>query len=364
VERLFTSGLVRMLFATETFALGVNMPARTVAFAMLRKFDGEKMDYMLCRSYGQMAGRAGRQGIDDHGLVVSMVDPVMDRPPGVRRVLTGEPEPVLSRWNPDYSSILSLYPRLGDRVLDTYEKSFARFQRERRRGRASPGRSDEQRVLAARLAILKSRGYVEEGRLTDKGRFTSQVNGYEVPAAEYREAGLLDRLEGFPLAALLLATVYEPRLEDTSRPPRDRSVMKVAEEAVELVSAFRAAEFEAGLVDVVREPHFGLSGVLEEWMRGAPLAHLPELTTVGEGDVVRNFRLLLQYARQVRKAVPQHEGHLRRRLDAVMDAVNRDEVDARRQLELGQDPTAAGDEEGEDEPPGEDAAEPELDWPA
>ena len=93
VERLFTSGLVRMLFATETFALGVNMPARTVGFSSLRKFDGERLDYMKCRDYGQMAGRAGRQGIDTHGLVVAMVDPANDRASGVRRVVIGCADP-------------------------------------------------------------------------------------------------------------------------------------------------------------------------------------------------------------------------------------------------------------------------------
>src|SRR5439155_15473373 len=124
--------------------------------------------------YGQMAGRAGRQGIDSHGLVVAMVDPANDRAGGVRRVLTGPPEPVNSQWNPDYGTILSLYAHMGERVVTTYEKSFAKFQRQRRRG-AHGGRSDEERVLAARLKLLVEGGYASEGRLTEKGRFTSRV---------------------------------------------------------------------------------------------------------------------------------------------------------------------------------------------
>src|SRR5262249_21388280 len=75
VERLFTSGLIRMLFTTETFALGINMPARTVVFDALKKFDGVSFDYMRARDYLQMAGRAGRQGIDDKGLVIPIVEP-------------------------------------------------------------------------------------------------------------------------------------------------------------------------------------------------------------------------------------------------------------------------------------------------
>jgi superfamily II RNA helicase len=340
VERLFTSGLVRMLFATETFALGVNMPARTVGFSSLRKFDGERMDYMKCRDYGQMAGRAGRQGIDSHGLVVAMIDPANDRSNGVRRVLTGPNEPVHSQWNPDYGTILSLYTHMGDRVVTTYEKSFAKFQRERRKG-GRGGRSDEERLLAARLALLKSHGYCHEGRLSEKGRFTSRVKGYEIQAAEFRAAGLLEELDERRLAALLLAAVYEPRVDETTAPPRDRRLIELRDQAFEIIAAWRAAEWEAGLVDLTKEPHFGLSAVLEAWWDGDPLAKVRELTTASEGDIVRCLRLVLQFARQIKKALGDHEVGVRRKLENVMQAVNRDEVDARKQLEAGQEDVAA-----------------------
>jgi superfamily II RNA helicase len=339
VERLFTSGLVKMLFATETFALGVNMPARTVAFSSLRKFDGERMDYMKCRDYGQMAGRAGRQGIDSHGLVVAMVDPVNDRAGGVRRVLTGPPEAVSSQWNPDYGTILSLYAHMGERVVATYEKSFAKFQRLRRRG-AHGGRSDEERLLAARLAILKEMGYAADGKLTDKGSFTSRVKGYEIQAAEFRAADLFAKLDARRLAALLLAAVYEPRVDETTSPPRDRHLHELRDEAIEIIVRWRSAEWEAGLTDLTKEPHFGLSAVLEAWWDGRPLAEAHDLTTASDGDVVRCLRQLLQFARQIRKALPDEEVAVRSKLESILQNVNRDEVDARRQLELGQEDLA------------------------
>jgi len=345
VERLFTSGLVKMLFATETFALGVNMPARTVGFSSLRKFDGERLDYMKCRDYGQMAGRAGRQGIDSHGLVVAMVDPANDRAGGVRRVLTGPPEPVQSQWNPDYGTILSLYSHMGERVVTTYEKSLAKFQRMRRRGGAHGGKSDEERLLAARLHLLKEHGYASEGRLTEKGRFTSRVKGYEIQAAEFRDAGLLERLPERQLAALLLGAVYEPRVDETTSPPRDRHLHELRDEARDIIQQWRTAEWQAGLVDMTKEPHFGLSAVLEAWYDGEPLATVREMTTASEGDVVRCLRLVLQYARQVKKALGEHEHGVRKKLEAVMDAVNRDEVDARKQLEAGQEDVTAPEDE-------------------
>ena len=75
VEELFQEGLVKVVFATETLALGINMPARTVVFDSLRKFDGVSFDYMKSRDYMQMAGRAGRQGIDDDEHVLPRLDP-------------------------------------------------------------------------------------------------------------------------------------------------------------------------------------------------------------------------------------------------------------------------------------------------
>ncbi len=347
VERLFTSGGVRMLFATETFALGVNMPARTVAFAGLRKFDGEKLAYMMCRSYDQMSGRAGRQGMDSHGLVVAGIDPRMDRPEGVQRVLTHSAEPVRSHWNPDYSTLLALYEKMGERVAETYARSFARYQRERR---ASQTRlrhpSNEERLLTRRLEVLKRTGFIEHGAVTDLGAFTACVNGYEILGGLWHDAGLLDDLDERGLAILLMATVYEPRPNHATRPSRDRGVGKLAKEAVALVGPFRAAEWESGIVDLTPMPDFALSAVMERWLDGRPLAAIDDVTSVGHGDVVRALRLMLQFARQLRKALPAAERDVAAKLGRVMDRVNRDEVDARRQLELGQDPfdtTAAGD---------------------
>ncbi len=355
VERLFTSGLVRLLFATETFALGINMPARTVAFATLRKFDGEKLDYMLCRAYGQMAGRAGRQGLDTHGLVVTVIDPRLDRPGGVQRVLTGPPEPVVSRWNPDYSTLLALYEHMGERVVATYEKSFARFQR-LRRGRGHGGPSDEERTLRARLGVLKRAGFIEDGAVTPKGAFTARVNGYEIQAGTWRAAGLLEELDERGLALLLLATVYEARPDHTTRASRDPTVGRLATECAELLRPVRVAEWEENLAAPTPVPDFALSAVMERWLDGAKLDRLEEITSVSQGDAVRTFRLMLQFARQLRKALGNGERELAAKLQRVMDAVNRDEVDARRQLELGQDPLAADASDASDAPD-DDAAD-------
>lgn len=132
IERLFTSGLLKLLFTTETFAVGVNMPACTVVFDSLEKFDGVDFRYLKTREYHQMAGRAGRRGIDAKGYVYARVDPRFCDLDEVRRILTGEVEPIESQFNLSYSSLLNLYQTYGDLLFDVCEASFSSFQNQRR----------------------------------------------------------------------------------------------------------------------------------------------------------------------------------------------------------------------------------------
>ena len=87
IEILFGEGLLKVLFATETFSLGLNMPARTVVFARARKFDGENFRWLNSGEYIQMSGRAGRRGLDDRGIVMLMVDEHMDAAIGNKCIL-------------------------------------------------------------------------------------------------------------------------------------------------------------------------------------------------------------------------------------------------------------------------------------
>lgn len=84
VEILFSRSLIRVLFATETFAMGVNMPARTVVFAATRKHDGSGFRSLTPGEYTQMAGRAGRRGRDTSGTVIIVPPP--DEAPAVHLI--------------------------------------------------------------------------------------------------------------------------------------------------------------------------------------------------------------------------------------------------------------------------------------
>jgi ATP-dependent RNA helicase DOB1 len=88
IEILFSEGLLKVLFATETFAMGLNMPARTVVFTSCRKWDGKETRWITSGEYIQMSGRAGRRGLDDKGIVIMMIDERMS-PNAAKDIIKG-----------------------------------------------------------------------------------------------------------------------------------------------------------------------------------------------------------------------------------------------------------------------------------
>ena len=109
VEILFGKGLIKVLFATETFAVGINMPTKTVVFTSYRKFDdySEQPRMLTTSEYIQMAGRAGRRGKDDKGIVIYLPIREPEEPEYVRSMMTGKRTSVESQMKFDYSYILA-----------------------------------------------------------------------------------------------------------------------------------------------------------------------------------------------------------------------------------------------------------------
>ncbi|XP_058062804.1 superkiller complex protein 2 [Anopheles bellator] len=108
VEMLFARGLVKILFATETFAMGVNMPARTVIFDSTRKFDGQCVRPLQPSEYTQMAGRAGRRGLDKTGTVIIICKNGIPPESELRTMILGKPIRLESQFRLTYAMMLYL----------------------------------------------------------------------------------------------------------------------------------------------------------------------------------------------------------------------------------------------------------------
>nr|WP_255425340.1 DEAD/DEAH box helicase [Pseudonocardia petroleophila] len=131
VEELFVRGLVRAVFATETLALGINMPARTVVLERLVKYNGESHAELTPGEYTQLTGRAGRRGIDVEGHAVVIWQPGVD-PTQVAGLASTRTYPLRSSFKPGYNMAVNLVARLGtEAARDLLEQSLGQFQADR-----------------------------------------------------------------------------------------------------------------------------------------------------------------------------------------------------------------------------------------
>lgn len=128
VEHLFVSGLLKVVFATETLALGVNMPARSVVLERLVKWDGQRHAAITAGEYTQLTGRAGRRGIDVEGHAIVLYASGVD-PQAVAGLASRRTYPLRSSFHPTYNMAVNLLRRsTHDRVREVLEQSFAQFQ--------------------------------------------------------------------------------------------------------------------------------------------------------------------------------------------------------------------------------------------
>lgn len=131
VEELFSRGLVKVVFATETLALGINMPARSVVLDKLTKWDGSAHAEITAGEYTQLTGRAGRRGIDVEGHAVVVDHGAMD-PVALAGLASRRTYPLRSSFRPTYNMAVNLVAQVGrDRAREVLETSFAQFQADR-----------------------------------------------------------------------------------------------------------------------------------------------------------------------------------------------------------------------------------------
>ena len=456
VERLFTSGLIQLLFTTETFAVGINMPACTVVFDSLEKYDGIGFRHLKAREYHQMAGRAGRRGIDTIGYVYAQIVPAYADAKEIRGVVANKIEPIESQFNLSYSSILNLYQKYGDDIYDVYtmslsnhqnyvrvaelnaqikantqklqtlpepecihegidgstqieqhyrlnrdrEKNLQRLYAERSQiksqtrgkkrkkervkrlnvvqrkiqhfqtkserslcdecqhlstcsGRYKAIRREEDRIqklkkrttrienspreqIAARLRVLEELGYVEAQTLLPRGRTAAHIYGYELQLTQLLFGGFFERLTEDEINCLMVAIISEPRKDGYFKPLKDERLLEILYTVSNEISLIQYLEVEHEVTETTPFLELRLCTAMLAWSRGCDFDKLERYARVDPGDFVRTFRLVIDQLRQIRRAMSQHTA-LVEKLNRCIEKINRDVVDAERQLRIGQE---------------------------
>ncbi len=327
VEQLFTSKLIKLIYTTETFALGINMPARTVIFDELRKFYGKFFANLRTRDYYQMAGRAGRRGIDTEGFVYSRINPMRIELDQVNKMIFSQPEPVLSQFNLSYASLLHLYEKWQDRLYEVYPQTLHFYQANKR------SRKKALEVLHTKIRLLKEMNYIKDHKLTDRGKFASSIYGYELLLTELFFCGVLEELSSIDLNIVLTSLVFEPRKNqlNVKLPPQ---IIKIHKKLSPIVEAILKIEKRHKIRPLTKKPFFNLSEAVEKWSTNESLAVITDRTNADPGEIVRYFRMVIQVLRQLR-AIPFISTNFKQNISRSLEMINRDEVDAEKQLREG-----------------------------
>jgi ATP-dependent RNA helicase HelY len=184
VEELFEAGLIRAVFATETLALGVNMPARTVVIERLDKWNGETHANLTPGEYTQLTGRAGRRGIDVEGHAVVLWQPGID-PVAVAGLAGTRTYPLTSSFRPSYNMAVNLTGQFGRaRAASLLESSFAQFQADR----AVVGLARQARKARAELDRVATETTCEHGDAAEYARLRADLTERERHQARERTA--------------------------------------------------------------------------------------------------------------------------------------------------------------------------------
>lgn len=323
IEQLFTKKLIKVIFTTETFALGINMPARTVVLDDLKKRYGRFHRLLKRRDFSQMAGRSGRRGIDKEGFVYSRINSDEITFQELKQIFEGFSEPILSRFNISYATILSLYELYGDRLIDIYPRSFHFFQQKNKK------RNFQLDQIKSKLKILYQLGYLSNHGLSKKGVFAKKIYGYELPLSELYESGLLETFSPRQLAMVSLSMVYESR-PGRKLPKWSMEVKQLRTITNQISKYIYQIETRYRIKPLSKKWYYDLVPTLVLWMENRSFDEIMTETEHDEGEVIRFYRMSLQILREI-KDTPVSSG-FEHRVNEAIGLINRGVINAEQQL--------------------------------
>ncbi|MFL5664303.1 MAG: DEAD/DEAH box helicase [Ktedonobacteraceae bacterium] len=348
VETLFARGYLRAVFATDTLALGINMPARSVIVGSLSKFDGQEMRLLTPNEYRQLTGRAGRRGMDIHGAAIIPYSPWEPFESSFQRI-TDELLPVTSSFIIRYNSVLNLW-RPGDvqhlrRICASSLREYQRYllweHRERvrlerleiryhksnkgnkKRAQAVEGATQalERRrksigayplsraghaELDGTIFALRALGYIgQDDQLTIKGRLLRSIfHPSGVMIIELIMQGMLDELTTGELAEVCSWFTFDNDRRLNNRDVLSTNLKRVRNELWRVEQHVHGIEERANLYftpGIVHDFH----GVALAWARGTSLSGLLRRIDLAEGDILMLLNQTIDLLQQVQSAVGQ-----------------------------------------------------------
>ena len=312
VEELFGQGLISVLYATETFAVGINMPARTICFHALEKFDGMNFRFLNSKEYFQLAGRAGRRGIDKEGLAIAMVDRKTFDAQKVEKFTSKDTDPIISQFKLSYNTVINLVDKHTKDEQEVILKSSFDYFLKKKGGHQIRIMSTYNHMIER----LKKLGYItKDDKVTEKGRFATHIYSNELLVSEIFCGELYQKLTDVEMTVLLAAIQYEEKLSDKFKVGDKRTYFNIIDTLAE-------NEFVAKKLDQKSVSKMNL--IVSSWIEGAEFADLLEMCSLDEGDIIRMFRQIIDLYRQIVRATTDRQ--LVDRIEKTIAIIQRDVV--------------------------------------
>ena len=295
VEALFSKGWIKVLYTTETFAVGINMPAKTVCFNDLRKYDGRSFRSLNTKEYFQIAGRAGRRGIDTEGLVVSLIYRQHFNYKDVKKLTYKDVLPIQSQFKLSVNTTINIIDQhTPEQIEHLLRQSFYSYQKFGAKWNDVP----TDRVLFRYNRIVKKLlkgGFIDENnKLTDKGLFATKIFVNEIIISEIFATELYKSMNDYQVLLTLAALCYEAR-ERTKF--KKRFTNKEYSDLLTLLSNNQATRKEKSFENL-RD----VTALVYPMYIGKSFFEILENTNLLEGDLIRFYGQILDRINQIRKA--------------------------------------------------------------
>jgi superfamily II RNA helicase len=313
VELLFSAQLISVLFTTETFAVGINMPAKAVVFSSLTKWDGANFRMLNSKEYFQLAGRAGRRGLDTIGYAVGVFD---GKEEGlIEKIITltsGDTEPIRSQFTLSFNTVLHLIANHSPEEREVILKSNFGYFVLRQEG-------SHVRIMATfrnKIKELVKMGYLTpDEKITWKGNFLRNIYANELLLGEVFATDLHNEFDEVELCVLISAIVYEERKNAEFK----FGALKNYESILAKLRKNAYAHDKLNKLALKR-----LALLITRWAEGAEFTEILKYTDVPEGDLVHVFLRVCDAMRQLRHATDD-EG-LKGKLSGCLNRMYRDVV--------------------------------------
>ncbi len=298
IEELFAAGLINVLYTTETFAVGINMPAKTACFESVRKFDGLNFRFLNSKEFYQMAGRAGRRGIDKEGFVFVMIDRRDFDYALLKKITSEDKEPLKSQFKLSVNTVLNLIDQHTEgEIKEILVKNFHVYQMYGK----EISNLKHHRFYSLFLSLkrkLERLGYIKDNKLTEKGKFSARIYADEILLGEIFATEFYKNLNEYQILLIIACISYEPRetIKFYKTYP-DRFVTELYKKIFSVPYLNKSKKFnylEA------------LTSLIYPCYHGCTLFEILKNSSMAEGDVIRFFRQILDRIGQIKSATRDH----------------------------------------------------------